>query len=77
MAFSYVYRIDIDIERLISCSNKHNLIWKIYFQATTSPSNKVLSSPSSKVWQAVVASTMPCTICSSAILKLFFVGAIN
>ena len=42
---------------------------KIYFQVTTSPNNKV--------WQVVVASTVPCTICSLAIFKLFFINAIN
>ena len=41
---------------------------KIYFQVT---------SPNNKVWQVVVASTVPCTICSLAIFKLFFINAIN
>ena len=53
LGFKYVYRIDINLERLISCSNKHNLHLKnilcrfCYF------------SPSSKVWQVVVASKCP------------------
>ena len=57
------------------CNAQGNLTctWKIYFQVTTSPGNKVLSSPSNKVWQVLVASTMPCTIWSSAIFKLFFI----
>ena len=43
--------------------------WKIYFQVT--------ASPSSKVWQVVIASTMHCSIWSSAIFKLFFIDAFN
>ena len=76
MVSIYIYRIDINIEWLISCSNL-TCTWNIYFQATAGPSNKVLSSPSNKVWQVSVASTMPCTICSSVIFKLLFVDAIN
>ena len=34
LVFIYVYRIDMNIERLMPCSNKHNLHLK-------SPSNKV------------------------------------
>ena len=32
LGFYYVYRIDISIERLISCSNKHNLHLKNILQ---------------------------------------------
>ena len=35
-------------QRNITCT------WKIYFQATTSPNTKVISNPSSKVWQVVL-----------------------
>ena len=69
LVFKYVYHIDINRERLISCSNRHNVHLKNilcrYF------------SPRSKVWQVVVASKFHGTICSSAIFKLFFVNTIN
>ena len=39
--------------RATYCLAQKNItyIWKKYFQVTTIPSNKVLSSPSNKVWQ--------------------------
>ena len=52
LVFIYVSRIDVNIERLKDlCLAQTNITCtlKIYFQVTTSPSNKVLSSPNNKV----------------------------
>ena len=77
LVFIYVYRLDINIERLMPCSKNITCTWKIYLQVATSPSNEVLSSASNKVWQVLVASTIPCTIWSSVIFELFFIDAFN
>ena len=67
--FLFTYLFDINIERLISYSNKHNL----YLKNILSSNNK----RKHKIWQVVVASTIPCVVCSSAIFNLFFVDSIN
>ena len=70
MVFIYIYRININIERLIPLSNKHNLHLKniVYF------ADFLNFSPINKVWKIVVASKHPA---QSAIKTYVYVDAIN
>ena len=67
LVFIYIYRIDL--ERNISCWNNYNFQAAIYFQATPSPSNKVLWGPSSKYGKSLLQ--VQCPVQSAAIFKLF------
>ena len=63
--FTYILLIWIQSDWCLAQTNI-TCTWKMYFQVTTIPRKKLLSSPRNKVWQVVVASTKPWTIWPSA-----------
>ena len=77
LVFIYIYRDDMNIERLIPCSNKDNLHLKNIPSINSKSKQQSTFNPSNKVGQVAVAITMPCTIWSSAIFSVFFIDAIN
>ena len=70
LVFIYVYRIDMNIERLMPCSNKHNL----HLKNILSSNNKSKEQSTLKSKQQSITS---CCCKYIALYKLFFVDAIN
>ena len=65
LVFIYVYRIDMNIERLVPCSNKHNLHLRII------PSSNNKSTQQSTFKSKQKYDKLP------LFFKLFFIDAIN
>ena len=75
--FIYIYRIDMNINRLMPCSNKHNLHSKNVHSSNNKLKQESTFKSKQQSMQVAVASTLPCTIWTSAIFKFFFIDAIN